>query len=258
MSRRAQTSRDGLAISRLPSERSVAWQLRPQQWRPVGQCRIDLDHCRQGPPVHRDQLGGVTTRRGALGNHQGDRLANIAHALCRERILLGQRHLGPLGIEHFEGRRPGPRGDRSDAGGTEIFARVDRQNAPRVARGLGVDAGDLCMGMWCGVGLVGVFFCLGLWSPPHDRVRLTWKVEICGVPARARQKAPVLETRQWLADEGLHGPALSLDHGRTPVYGSGQASSTGPGVPSRSGSNEPGSMLVRRRAHRHPAHATPC
>ena len=62
----------------------------------------DLGDRRHGPPVHRDQLGGIARRQRVLGDDEGDRLADVAHALDRQGILLSQRHLGAIGIQHFE------------------------------------------------------------------------------------------------------------------------------------------------------------
>ena len=198
MRRRVQTFRDGVPVSRLPLERTVARQLRPEQRRTRGQCSIDLGDRRHGPPVHRDQFGGIARRQRALGDDQSDRLADVAHTLDRQGILLSQRHLGAIGIEHFEGRSSGPRRKRTDAGGTKIFAGVNRQDARGVARGFGVDAGDLRVRMR---------------RAHHHCVRLVRQVEVCGIPARTCQKALVLQARQRPADKGVHGSRPSITAG---------------------------------------------
>ena len=99
-------------------------------------------HGRQDLVIDLDQLGRVAALRLARGDDDGDALADIAHAVDRERHAVGAI---ALGAAHVLGHRLGI--DRAELVGGIILAGQHREHARRRLGRLGVDRLDRGMGV---------------------------------------------------------------------------------------------------------------
>jgi len=70
---------------------AIAGRALPDERRAGGQCIVDLGDGRQRIVLDLYELGGVLRLLARLGDHRGDRLADIAHDLVGERAA--RRHL---------------------------------------------------------------------------------------------------------------------------------------------------------------------
>ncbi len=78
----------------------------------------------------------------ALGHHEDDRVADVAHPAARQHGVRGHRH--PAAVLALD---RGQAGDVADSGGFEVARRVDRKHARHGRRLGGVDFADLGMGV---------------------------------------------------------------------------------------------------------------
>ena len=79
--------------------------------------------------VDRDLLGSVLRLRDAVGDHQRDRLADMQHALARERRAERHDQLGAVAADERRMQR-----GRADAGRLQFLVREHRDHAGRGAR----------------------------------------------------------------------------------------------------------------------------
>ena len=109
-------------------ERDVAPRLRPDR-RGVRQNGIrDRDHRRQRRVVDDDGLGGIARGLGAFRDHEGDRLADIANDVARQRVT-GRHH------QRRGHRILGHRArQRADIVGGQFLSREHGRNAGHLAR----------------------------------------------------------------------------------------------------------------------------
>ena len=168
----------GIAVAKFAHRDFVGLGFRVQQRRRGLAGAPRIDHRRQRPIVDRHQLGGVLGDIAALRHHQRDRLADIAHALDRQRPLL-HRHLddGEKRVRQFADVLPGDDGPHA----------VMRQRRARI------DAGDLGMGVR-GADDMGV--------QGADRNR-----QIVGIAAAAAKQRGVL-----LAEDGFGAAGIFCAH----------------------------------------------
>jgi hypothetical protein len=144
--------RGDVGADRLELQRSVS-----------GEGGLDVDDGGQVVVVDVDQLGGVHRLCARLGDHQGDRVADVAH------LVHGQGGPGRLFVHVGEaGQRPA----------TEVVGGVDGHDALGGSRLAGVDAGDGGVGEG---------------APDEDRVGDTHAVQVVHEGALPQQQLPVFD-----------------------------------------------------------------
>jgi hypothetical protein len=119
-----------------PVDGQIAGRLRPQLRRAVAQRFARIDHRRQLLVLDGNELGGVLRGRGSLGDHHGDRLADMHDALGRQGRP--ERHHQRLAAAAGQGRMPA---DAADA--FEILGGEHADHAGRLGGGLNIDADDV-------------------------------------------------------------------------------------------------------------------
>jgi hypothetical protein len=137
----------------------------------------------QDVEVDVDQLGGILGLRQALGDDEGDRLPDIAHLPDRETEMRAPEHrraVRPLALQ----RHP----HRADAGGDEVVAGIDRQDARRGLRRRQIDRADRGMRVR---------------RAQHHGMGLAEQVDVVLEAAVAAQEALVLEAPHRLPDSEL-------------------------------------------------------
>ncbi len=167
-------------VAALEAHDEVAGGLRVELGR-VGLRRVaHVDDRRQRRPVDRHELRGVERLIARSGNHHSDRLADVAHALARERPARRLVHSRAVGA----GNAP-QRCHRPDAVGGHVGAGVDGDDARRGGGGLRVDAVD------AGVRV----------RRTHERAReLAFEHEIANELSLADEKAQVFAAAHRRAD----------------------------------------------------------
>ena len=124
-----------------------------------------------------DQLGGVLGDIGIVGEHDGDRLADIAHdAVGQDRLLVGLERLQPGEAE------------RNARDVRDVLVRPHRMHAGQGERGGGIDTLDLAMRDR---------------RAHHAHDPLAGEVDVGGEAAAAGQQRPVFQARQRAADDFL-------------------------------------------------------
>ena len=158
---------------------------------------------RQHRVAHDDALGGVLRRRGGFGDHHRHGLADMAHAIRRERRMRRIERRAPPrpdegaqldvvgvgGVRHV--------GDAAAARGRIVVGGNDREHARELRRGAGVDAVDARMGV----------------GRAHEgRIGLAGGRGIIGEAAAPGDEPLVLEARHRPADVRLAPPAAGIRH----------------------------------------------
>jgi hypothetical protein len=135
---------------------------------------LHLGDRRQGIVLDLDQFGRILRLAAALGDHRGDRLADIAHGLMRQ--WAARRHLGlaAIGIGKYRGES-----EIAAALLGHVVPGEDSDHAGRLAGGCGVELDDPGVGMRR--------------AHQHDMC-LIGPREIVGEAAGAGQKPVVLDT----------------------------------------------------------------
>ena len=125
-----------------PVEREIAGRFRPQLRRAGRLRRGDGDHRIERLVVDLDQVGGVLRRERGLRDHHRDRLADIHHALARQRVPVRHHELAAAAARQRRMAR-----HAADAGGVDVGGGHDRDHAAHLLRCIHVDAADAGVGV---------------------------------------------------------------------------------------------------------------
>jgi hypothetical protein len=125
-----------------PVERDIAGRFRPQLRRAGRLRRLDGDDRIERLVVDLDEIGGVLRGERGLGDHHRHRLADIHHALARQRMPVRHHELSAIAA----GQRRVAR-DAAHAGGVDIGRGHDRDHAAHFLRGIGIDPADARVGV---------------------------------------------------------------------------------------------------------------
>ncbi len=135
-------ARDGGRVATLPFEGHVARAVVPDPRRAGRQRLLHLEDRRQRLVLHAHEVGRVLRAGRRVGHDERDRLARVAGALTRQRVLLGVRRRPAVATADVEGRRRREGGNRP----RDLIHNVGRgQHEERAGggpRGHGVDAPD--------------------------------------------------------------------------------------------------------------------
>ena len=123
-----------------PVDRDIAGRLGPELRRTGCKRCAHVSDRIQFLVLDRDELGGVLRERGAFGNDQRDRLADMQHAFARERRTERHDELGAIAAVE-RGMQRG----RADAGRLDVLVRQHRDDAFRRAGCGDVDRADARM-----------------------------------------------------------------------------------------------------------------
>ena len=145
--------------------------------------------------VDLDALGGVAGKLQRVGDHDRDRIADMQHAVDRDRRPVRQVHRAAVALLVGRHRR-----HRAEAVGVVVLAGQHRMHARHLQRGARVDALDVGMGV----------------RRAHDRgVELIGKLEVVVVAPASHQQARVLAPPHRLTDrEFTHERPAPLDSER--------------------------------------------
>ena len=166
-------------VAQLGLEGEIAWPVGPHLRRTPGERGHGADHMRQRLPVDRDCLGGVFRRGEAVGDHEGDGVADVPHhVLGKDRI---DRDLN-LGSGDHPGRR-----QRSEF--RHVRSSEHQPQARHSARAVEIVDGEAGMRMR---------------RAQHHRVQRGRGRKICHVTPGAAQQRVVLLARECLPESEFH------------------------------------------------------
>jgi hypothetical protein len=182
---------DRRGVAALPFERPVGGHVVPQRLgaRPD---RVLVDHDRrQRLVVDLDQGDGILRLVDGLGDHEGDRLAEIAHAIDRQHRLRAVGGGAAVELAEVVWRQVRQRRDRTDTLLRQFGRRQHQQHARRPPGFLSVDPGDPGM---------------GIGRTQHGGEGLPWQPQVVAVPALPRQEPTVLDPLDPRPDQSrIHG-----------------------------------------------------
>ncbi len=174
----------------VPVENQVAGNSVEQLRRAFLQRGARVGHGGQGFVVDLDRLRGVLRLCQRLGDHEHDRLAEVAHFADRQR---GARRIvarrAVLVVER------GMAGNIAEPVGLHVLAGQHQQYAGHLARGRRVDAAD-----------VGVRDA----RAHHIGLRRLVEMDVVGIAARAGNQGLVFETPNGLANAEFHGDSVKI------------------------------------------------
>ena len=218
VSRRPESAAGRPGITDLPVQYQIARRLVPDLRSTYGESLGGADRGIERMVVDIDEFARVVRRRPAFRNHEGDRLADMAHPVrCQHRM--GNRRQGcsvPVGKSTH--KRYG-----TDAFGLQVGGRQDQAGARRMARRGAIDTGDGGMGVR---------------RPQHHAPQLAGKVHIIGIAAQSPYETGILGPQIGLSDTEEHA-RRSLIFRRWPTVYCPPALAPVPSPPS----------CVRRAAH---------
>ena len=189
---------------------------------PSSIARAEVGDGGQDVVFDRDRLGGVAGELGALGDDEGDRIADMADHAVGQHRMRRERHRRAVAVLHRGRAR-----QAADAVGVEVRAGIDRQHARHRPRRRGVDRGDAGGGMR---------------AAQHHALHGAGQGDVIGVGAAALQQARVLDAADGLGKAELRHGANSL-----PVSCDGSGTSLG-----RGGERPRGSGCIAGRARGQP------
>ena len=131
-----------VAVAQAPIERNIARLLVPQHRRARLHRLGRIDHRRQRGVIDLDQIERVLRRGQTIGDHQRDRIADMAHFIRRQQRPAGIEEIGAVAVLE---RRDAF--DAAEAGGLHIGAGIDREHAGHALCRGHIDAVDRRMRM---------------------------------------------------------------------------------------------------------------
>ena len=151
-----------------------------------------IGHRRQRLVIDDDALGGVLGRGNALGNHEGDRGADVTHPIGRQHMMRRDRDRGAVAVvQHDIGRVAGSGEVRNarETVGAGVLPGQDREHAGHGARFGNIDGSDQRMRVR---------------GAQHRAIGLVRKIEIVAVAAAPGQEAQILLAAYRVSDACLH------------------------------------------------------